>query len=87
LGSPIKAFVREECELEAVAEVSCSEVFARWQIFCRQSGREHPGTAQSFSRDLHAAVPVLQVKQHRTKNGRVRYYVGVKLRERPVDGT
>ncbi len=87
LSSPVKAFLRDECELRPGVEVPCAEVFDRWQKFCRQNGREHSGTAQSFSRDLHAAIPGLGVQQRRIpERGRVRCFVGVKLRERPVDG-
>jgi hypothetical protein len=43
-------------------------------------GRQHPGTAESFGRDLRAVVPSLRTTQHRTPTGdRVRCYEGIAL--------
>jgi len=52
LGSPIGAFIRERCVVET------STLFESWCEWSKQQGRDHPGTAQTFGRDLRAAFPV-----------------------------
>ncbi len=80
LSSPIKAFLRERCEVKPGTQAPCEDVYRAWVRFCAQNGREHPGTVQTFSRDLHAAVPTLQVQRPRVKGGgRVRCFEGMKL--------
>ena len=79
LSSPIGAFVRECCEIGAGYCVSVSDVFNAWGGWCMTQGREHTGTAQSFGRDLRAAVPGLKTARPREGGGRVREYQGLRL--------
>lgn len=80
LGSPIGAFVRERCELGAGHEVSISDLFAGWKTWCQETGREKPGTVQTFGRNLRAAFPWLKGTQHRDFGLPVRYWAGLRLR-------
>jgi putative DNA primase/helicase len=73
LASPVGTFVRECCSVAPGAQVQCSALFEAWETWCNAQGREHPGTAQSFGRDLRAAVPGLKVIQH------PRRYEGIRL--------
>ena len=82
LSSPIGAFVRECCEIGAGYCVSVSDVFNAWGEWCMTQGREHTGTAQSFGRDLRAAVPGLKTARPREGGGRVREYQGLRLAPR-----
>jgi len=78
LGSPIGAFLRDCCTIEQGQEVQCDAMYRAWCDWCEQQGREHPGTVQSFGRDLSAAVSGLQVQNKREKEGtRKRYYSGL----------
>ena len=78
LGSPIGAFLRECCVVEQGQAAQTSEMYAAWCEWCRNNGRDHPGTVQTFGRDLAAAVPGLEVSQQTDKHGvRRRYYEGV----------
>ena len=79
LGSPIGAFVRECCVVGPGQTVECAILFSRWREWCSEQGRVHHGTAQSFGRDLRAAVPGLKTVQPRTDEGRERHYNGVTL--------
>jgi putative DNA primase/helicase len=79
LGSPIGAFLRERCTVEPSAEVPPDMLYAAWCDWCRDQGRDHPGTVQSFGRDLGAAVAALAVKQRRTPEGVYRFYAGIKI--------
>jgi putative DNA primase/helicase len=77
LGSPVGAFVRARCEVGAGKRENVNKVFREWRDWCDGQGRDKPGTAQTFGRDLRAAVPGLRVRQK--KNGD-RFYEGVGLR-------
>ena len=80
LASPIKAFLRARCIVAAGASIECAYLFQRWQEWCRESNREHPGTVQTFGRNLAAAVPGVEAKQQRINGERGRHYVGIRLR-------
>lgn len=85
LSSPIGAFLREQCEVKAGAQVECGILFDAWVAWCRENNRDHPGTTQGFSRDLHSAVPGLdQVRPRDASGGRQRCYEGVRLLPCPV---
>ena len=79
LSSPILAFLRVACVVEAGATVPCQELFDRWRSWCAAQGRDNPGTTQSFGRDLRAAVPGLSVERPGSDGARVRTYCGVGL--------
>lgn len=80
LGSPIGAFLRERGTVEPSATVRCEALYEAWCTWCRDQGRDHPGTIQSFSRDLRACVAGLRIAQPRTDDGsRSRYFQGVGL--------
>ena len=81
LGSPIGAFLRDRCEVRPVFEVPADRLFDTWKEWCQESGRERPGTAQQFGKDLRAAVPWLKITQPRVLGHQMRYYQGLKLRE------
>jgi putative DNA primase/helicase len=80
LGSPIGAFVREHCDVASGRTIETDELFRAWSQWCARQGRDHPGTAQTFGRDLRAAVPGLKVTQPRGGDGRLRLYEGIGLK-------
>jgi putative DNA primase/helicase len=80
LSSPIGAFVRERCEIDAAFSVGTSDVFNAWVEWCAGQRREHPGTVQNFGRDLGAAVPGLTTVQIGPRGERVRVYQGLQLK-------
>ena len=79
LGSPISAFIRDRCRLVSGASVECKRMYSAWKSWCEAEGRDHPGTAQTFGRDLRAAVPGLRNTQVRVGEARVRCYEGIGL--------
>jgi putative DNA primase/helicase len=74
------AFLREQCVLGPDQQVGIAELFARWQVWCQAAGRTHPGTEQSFARDLWAAVPQLRPLRPTVGGRRTRCYGGIGLR-------
>ncbi len=80
LGSPVAAFVRDRCTVGSGRSADRRSIYSAWCAWCESEGREHPGTAESFGRDLRAVVPTLRTTQHRTLTGdRVRNYEGISL--------
>jgi putative DNA primase/helicase len=80
LGSPIGAFLRERCVIGAGHSVGVSHLFDAWCEWCKAQGRDHPGTAQSFGRDLRAVIPGVKVIQPRDGEDRLRLYQGIRLK-------
>ncbi len=83
LASPIGAFLRDECEIGPGLDVECKALFEQWVDWCKQQNRDHPGTVQTFGRDLQAAVPQLRVARPREGEIRVRKYEGIRIKEDP----
>lgn len=80
LASPINAFVREWCDVEAGAEVEVADLFAGWCAWCDEQGNTRHGTTATFGRDLRAAVPAIGTRQPRNDDGsRSRAYLGIGL--------
>ena len=79
LSSPVTMFVRDRCILRQGARVGRTELFQAWLDWCRDEGRDYPGTAATFGRDLHAALP--EVRDIRPKDGtsRKRAYAGIEV--------
>jgi putative DNA primase/helicase len=70
LSSPIGAFIREECEVGPGYSIETNRLFQAWTGWCGRVGREHPGSAQTFGRDLRASLPGLKTSQPREADGR-----------------
>jgi P4 family phage/plasmid primase-like protien len=80
LASPIGAFLRERCRIGPEFDIGMNRLFEVWCEWGRAQGREHIGTAQTFGRDLRAALPGLGSGQRRTEDGRqMRIYKGLTL--------
>ena len=82
LGSPIGAFLRDVCEVGQELGVRADHLYRQWCDWCRAQGRDHPGTVQTFGRDMGSAIPGLAITQPRGADGsRNRYYAGVALNQ------
>ena len=81
LGSPISAFLREKCVIESGRFVEISRLYEVWCGWSKEQGRDRPGTAQVFGRDLRAVVPGIKVVQPRDDyDRRHRQYAGIGLK-------
>jgi len=80
MASPITAFIDDRCLLGPEYSVAIDELFSAWKAWCEAHGRDHPGTMQTFGRDLRAARPEITVAQRRTSlSSRARFYEGIGL--------
>ena len=80
LSSPTAAFLRDKCT-RGHGTVGVDSLYAAWVDWCREQGREHSGTKQTFGRNLRAAIPELKIVQARDAGERVREYEGLELNE------
>lgn len=80
IASPITMFVRECCVVSPAARVETQALFSRWREWCHDAGRDHPGTAQNFGRQLRAALPEVTTPQARIGGRKVRVFQGIRLR-------
>jgi putative DNA primase/helicase len=79
LSSPIGAFIRDRCRVGPERSVEINRMFEAWCEWCKTQGRDHPGTIQSFGRELRAALPTLKTSQPRSGDDRMRFYQGIGL--------
>jgi len=79
LASPVSAFVRDCCMIGPGYQANVDDMYAAWKDWCEGHGRDHPGTIQTFGRDLLAAVPSLRRARLRDGDDRRRAYVGIGL--------
>jgi putative DNA primase/helicase len=80
LGSPIRAYVRDRCDIEAGKAVPVELLYQDWKAWCESVGRKEPGTKQSFGRDLKSAFPGLGTSQPRDGDARFRQYEGIAIK-------
>src|SRR5262249_33337939 len=80
LTSPIGEVLRECCLVGQEYSVLKAKLFEKWQMWCSKNGRERPGDAATFGRNLLAALPEVKQSQPRDGEKRVPTYVGVGLR-------
>jgi putative DNA primase/helicase len=78
LASPVAAFVRERCRVDAGMEITVEELYAAYRSWCEDNGHAK-ATKQSFGRDLRAAVASVSVKRGREGEARFRVYSGISL--------
>jgi putative DNA primase/helicase len=81
LSSPTGMFLREHCKIGPEFNASVDLVYAAWRDWCMDNGHDHPGTKQTFGRNLRAAVPSLRDSQPREDGVRYRRYEGLCLLE------
>jgi putative DNA primase/helicase len=80
LGSPVGAFIREQCSVGPEYEIEAELLFAGWRNWCNANGRKKHGTVQTFGRDLRAKLPGLKTVRPREGDDRHRKYAGIDLK-------
>lgn len=79
LGSPVGAFIRDECMVGPEFEVPRDQLYRVWQQWSEDHGRRAT-TAETFGRDLRSVVPGIRSIQPRNSDGsRFRAYAGIGL--------
>lgn len=90
LASPVGAFLKDRCRIVAGGEVLTAELYQAWKGWCQEHGRDNPGDALVFGRNLRAVLPNLYTPSRRLADGtRKRSYEGIELLlepPKPLDG-
>lgn len=81
LGSPVGAFLRECCVVGPGNSVSRDGLIEAWKRWCKDNGRDHPGTSATFGRNLNAQIPGLGQSRPRVSGERTRFYEGLRLKD------
>ncbi|HAF08482.1 MAG TPA: hypothetical protein DCK98_00150 [Chloroflexi bacterium] len=78
--SPTSAFVRDNCVLGPEYRVSVEVLYGAWRSWCEEQGRDRPGSANIFGKNLRAVVPGVRRIRPGGDDTRPYQYVGVRLR-------
>lgn len=81
LGSPVAAFVHDECEIGIQYEIAVNDVYERFRQWSNDQGHRRPPPKNIFGNNLRSCVPLLAVKQHRDSGTRYRVYSGITLKD------
>jgi putative DNA primase/helicase len=85
LSSPISAFIRDRCVVDAKDQVRADALWKAWRAWCDQENLP-PGTKAELGRDLKAALPRVKRVRGSEKNARVYTYHGVGIVPEPPPG-
>lgn len=79
-GSPVRAFVRDCCRVEAGLSVPKADLFDAFKTWCELRGITNAGSDLTFAKNLHAVVSTLGTKQETRDDGKKhRLHVGIGL--------
>jgi putative DNA primase/helicase len=85
LGAPVKAFIRDCCEVGPGKSVPVDKLFEAYKAFRVKEGCRDSGTREWFGRGLHSAVPGLRTTRPIVNGVQVRTYEGIGLKpEQPL---
>lgn len=76
LSSPVKAFVRETCDVGPALRVDVKDLYQAYRRWCEDGGRTMVPTTQGFGRDLMAAIPGIS---RRRGTANVTFYDGIAI--------
>ena len=80
LASPVGAFLKDCCVIEAGKSVTCATLYQAWQWWCQDHGRDNPGDESMFGRNLRAVLPTLTTTNNRQPDKtRKRSYEGLHI--------
>jgi putative DNA primase/helicase len=86
LGSPEATFLRQCTHTKPGATVSQKDLFLAWAFWCQENGRDKPGTAQTFGRNVRAVLPWVTTRSLGGREERERCWEGLELLQSPGGG-
>jgi phage/plasmid-associated DNA primase len=81
LVSPISAFIRDRCDVGAKHEVPVDELYRAWRSWCEDEGRDRPGSAATFGKNLRAKIAGVKKIRAGGDDAREYRYVGIRLKQ------
>ena len=85
LSSPISAFVRDRCKVEASESVLVDDLWAAWKAWCEDENNP-TGSKAVFGRNLKAAFPTIRKTRSRDGEDRSHRYEAIGLVVKTVRG-
>ncbi len=80
LMSPLHGFIAEWCDQsDPTATITRRALFQAYGRWCKEQGRDHPGTEQQFGQRMTAAFPSIRSSRPGTDGPRPRIYHGIDL--------
>ena len=79
LAAPVKAFIRDRCEVGIGYEVGKDDLWRAWVRWSSDEGRQTPGTKSWFGRDLRAAEPGIGDILRGPRGAQQPYHLGIRL--------
>lgn len=76
---PVRAWLADECEIDPSAETPTFEAYTVYCDWCDDNGFKK-STSATFGKDLQAAVPQIEKKQHRIKGKPTWHYIGLRVK-------
>ncbi|MCC6407596.1 MAG: hypothetical protein IT453_10535 [Planctomycetes bacterium] len=83
-GAPVMSFVREECELDPLAQVESATLYEAYMAWRLVQGMTHVDS-RVFGKDLTAAFPKVVSSRPNVGGQRVYVYTGIRLGRSDVD--
>ena len=80
LGAPVKAFIRDCCDVGPQLTVTVDALWSTWRNWCHTEGRKDAGTKEWFGRNLRSAELAITSRRPGTGDEREREYVGIGLK-------
>lgn len=81
LGSPVKAFVEDRCEVGEGYEVQRQALYEAFSTWCEEQGWKIRPKAAQFGRNLRAAIAGIGDRQATIGGKKLRLYTGIRLVE------
>lgn len=78
-SSPVGVFLSEWCELDPGASTTKEELYDAWRAWCKEAGRDRPGTLAGLARNLFAAGKGIKAGRPRVGGRQVPSFMGVRL--------
>jgi len=84
LGAPIKAFLKDDCDIGSDLKVHTDVLYDRYRVYMERNGMiSHAFSKNWFSRNLMVAQPSVSTRRLGTNGAEGAFYVGIGLK--PVD--
>jgi putative DNA primase/helicase len=79
LAAPVRAFVRDRCEVKAGVWATLDDLWSEWKEWADDEGRSDPGSKHWFARNLQSAVPGLTTSRLVIDGNREQVYNGIDI--------
>jgi putative DNA primase/helicase len=80
LGAPIKAFIKDECDVRPGLQIHSDVLFDRWKLWNDREGAGRPTSKTFFGKSLASALPGVTTRRLGPQGVEGLFYIGIALR-------